>query len=110
MFSNLSYKWLIELPIEPWLYVFAVVMSLAKAELERFGMVGWWPTFVTDAGANVRKALGGSRRERGVPMSEWSRCCCHVLHNVVEHGFGNLTGMRAPTHLGCRIMASAMER
>ena len=84
-------------------------MELARVELERFGLTGWWPTFVTDAGGNVQKAFS-HRSYRSGSMADWSRCCCHLLHNVVQHGISCLTSLQGPTHIGCRTLGEALER
>jgi hypothetical protein len=88
----------------------AAVAGLAAAELEKYNLVGWWPTFVTDAGGNVRRALRGAGGSRVGAMADWSRCCCHLLHNAVTFGLHNLVHLRAPTNPGPRRMAEALER
>ena len=44
--------------------LYAVVTQLAKAELEKYNLTGWWPTFVTDAGGNVQRAFKGAGSSR----------------------------------------------
>ena len=86
-----------------------VVTQLAKAELEKYNLTGWWPTFVTDAGGNVQRAFKGAGSTRVGGMADWSRCCCHLLHNVVKHGLSQLS-LRAPTTQGCRTLKEALDR
>ena len=87
---------------------------LAKAELEKYGFTGWLPTFVTDAGSNIRRALAGrvgrkdKTREGG--LADWGRCACHMLHNVVTSTFSDLRRLRAPTTPGAKILVTAIDR
>lgn len=90
-----------------------VVVRLAKAELQRYGFTGWLPTFVTDAGGNVRKALAGhvtkKNKSRSGGLADWGRCACHIMHNVVSHGFQQLK-LRAPTTEGIKHVKEGIER
>ena len=90
----------------------AVIASLAQKELSKYGLTGWLPTFVTDAGGNVRRAMAGrmgkdKSREGG--LADWGRCACHMLHNVVSYGFSQLR-LRAPTNHGPKTFYEAVER
>lgn len=59
----------------------AVIAGLARKELEKYGLTGWYPTVVTDAGSNIAAAFDRPH------VADWMRCCCHVLHNAVQHGW-----------------------
>ena len=61
-----------------------VVRQLASEALRKFGMEGWHPTFVTDAGANVSAGLDKAG------IADWCRCYCHLIHNVVTCGMESL--------------------
>ena len=91
----------------------AVVVGLARQELKKYNLVGWLPTFVTDAGSNVRRALAGKitrdKFREGGNMADWGRCVCHLLHNVVSHGLG-MVDTRAITLDGCRKLSEALAR
>ena len=91
------------------LCLYTVVTQVAKAELEKYNLTGWWPTFITDAGGNVQKAFKGSGSNRQGGMADWSRCCCHLLHNVVKYGLSQLA-LRAPTTPGSRTLKQALDR
>ena len=54
----------------------AVIAGLAKKELEKYGLTGWYPTVVMDAGSNIAAAFDRPH------FADWMRCCCHVLHNT----------------------------
>ena len=54
---------------------------MEKAELGKYNLIGLRPTFVTDCGGNVSAAVDRAY------VADWMRCGCHLLHNVVEHGF-----------------------
>lgn len=36
-----------------------VVVGLARKKLKKYNLTGWLPTFISDAGGNVRRALAG---------------------------------------------------
>ena len=90
-----------------------MVVGLARQELHRYNLVGWLPTFVSDVGGNVRRALAGritrDKFREGGNMADWMRCVCHLLHNVVAHGLGNLK-VHAMTSPGPRKLWEALER
>ena len=52
--------------------------------------MGWLPTFVSNDGSNVHRALARritrDKLREGGNMADWGRCVCHLLHNVVAHG------------------------
>jgi hypothetical protein len=87
------------------------VAELATAELRKYGLTGWLPTFVTDAGGNVRKAMTGTMRgtERSGGMADWGRCCCHIMHNTVSGALFTLQA-RAKTTAGPRTFYEAIQR
>ena len=58
-----------------------VIAGLAKNEMEKYGLTGWYPMVVTDAGSNIAAAFDRPH------FADWMRCCCHVLHNAVQHGW-----------------------
>ena len=65
---------------------------MATEALEKFGMKGWHPTFVIDAGANVRAGMDK------LGVADWCRCCCHLMHNAVIAGMDYLEDLaRHPT-------------
>ena len=90
-----------------------VVVGLARKELKKYNLVGWLPTFVSDAGSNVRRALAGQITRdmfrEGGNMADWSRCVCHILHNVVTHGLNNLH-LRASHNECVRKLLVALDR
>ena len=90
-----------------------MVVGLARQELKKYNLVGWLPTFVMDAGSNVRGALAGKitrdKFREGGNMADWGRCVCHLLHNVVSHGLGQVD-TRAITLDGCRKLSEALAR
>ena len=91
----------------------AVVVSLARQELKKYNLVGWLPTFVSDTGSNVRRALAGRiTRDKfweGGNMADWVRCVCHLLHNVVSHGL-HMVDVRATNNVGPKKLSQALER
>ena len=91
----------------------AVVVGLVRQELKKYNLVGWLPTFVTDAGSNVRHALAGKitrdKFREGGNMADWGRCVCHLLHNVVSYGL-SMVDTRALTLEGCRKLSEALAR
>ena len=78
-----------------------VVTDLAIKELEKYKFIGWFPTFVSNAGSNVRRALAGRMTKdgwrEGDNLGEWARCSCLMLHNVVGHALYKM-GERALCH------------
>ena len=58
-----------------------MIATLAKHELEKYGLTGWYPTIVMDAGSNIAAAFDRPN------FTDWLRCCCHVLHNAVQYGW-----------------------
>ena len=91
-----------------------VVVGLASRELRKYNLTGWLPTFVSDAGSNVRRALGGrisldTAVREGDNMAEWARCACHMLHNVVQHALKHLE-FRSHTMEGPRTLWEALNR
>ena len=91
-----------------------VVVGLASRELRKYNLTGWLPTFVFDAGSNVRRALGGHISfqtviREGDNMAEWARCACHMLHNVVQHALKHLD-FRSHTMEGPRTLREALNR
>ena len=58
-----------------------MIAARAKQELEKYGLTGWYPTVVTDAGSNIAAAFDRPN------FADWLRCCCHVLHNAVHYGW-----------------------
>ena len=36
-----------------------------------------------DTGGNVRKAMRGMGKTKMGGIAEWSRCCSHLLHNII---------------------------
>ena len=90
-----------------------MVVGLARQELKKYNLVGWLPTFISDTGSNVRRALAGKitrdKFREGGNMADWSRCVCHLLHNVVSHGF-SMVGVRATNSTGPRKLSEALER
>ena len=91
----------------------SVVVGLARNELKKYNLVGWLPTFVSDAGSNVRRALAGritkDKFREGGNMADWARCVCHLLHTVVTHGLDMLK-VRANNSTGPRKLSEALER
>ena len=91
----------------------AVVVGLARQELKKYNLVGWLPTFVSDAGSNVRRALGGKitrdKFREGGNMADWMRCVCHLLHNVVSHGL-KMVDVRAQNSPGPLKLSQALAR
>ena len=91
----------------------AVVVGLARQELKKYNLIGWLPTFVSDAGGNVRRALAGKitrdKFREGGNMADWGRCVCHLLHNVVSHGLG-MVDVRANTNPGSKKLSQALQR
>ena len=90
-----------------------VVVGLARQELKKYNLVGWLPTFVSDAGGNVRRALAGKVTRdmfrEGGNMADWARCVCHMLHNIVSHGLERMKA-HAPSSYGLRKLNEALER
>ena len=90
-----------------------VVIGLARKELKKYNLVGWLPTFVSDTGSNVRRALAGritrDMFREGGNMAEWTRCVCHMLHNIVSHGL-SMVKVQALTLPGPRKLHEALER
>ena len=70
------------------------MVELAKKELIKYNLTGWLPTFVSDAGSNVRRALAGRISDKtfreGGNLADWARCVCHMLHNIVSHALKQL--------------------
>ena len=97
----------------PYVCHAAVVVGLARQELKKYNLVGWLPTFVSDAGSNVRRALAGritrDKFREGGNMADWGRCVCHLLHNVVTHGLRHVD-VRATNSLGPRKLSQALQR
>ena len=91
----------------------AVVVGLARQELKKYNLVGWLPTFVSNAGSNVRRALARKitrdKFREGGNMADWGRCVCHLLHNVISHGL-NMVDVCATNSLGYRKLSQALER
>ena len=58
-----------------------MVATLVKQELEKYGLTGWYPTVVTDAGSNIAAAFDRPN------FTNWLRCYCHILHNAVQYGW-----------------------
>ena len=75
--------------------------------------MGWLPTFVMDAGSNVRRTLAGKitrdKFREGGNMADWGTCVCHLLHNVVAHGL-NMVDVRATNSQGSRKLSEALQR
>ena len=90
-----------------------MVVGLARQELKKYNLMGWLPTFVSNAGSNVRRALAGritrDKFREGGNMADWGRCVCHLLHNVVCHGF-YMVGVRANSMPGVKKLSEALER
>ena len=90
-----------------------MVVGLARQELKKYNLVGWLPTFVSDAGSNVRRALAGritrDMFREGGNMADWMRCVCHLLHNVVSHGLAQVD-VRAQNSIGPRKLSQALQR
>ena len=90
-----------------------MVVGLARQELKKYNLVGWLPTFVSDAGSNVRRALAGKiTRDKfweGDNMDDWAKCVCHLLHNVVSHGL-HMVDVRATNSQGSRKLSEALQR
>ena len=90
-----------------------MVVGLARQELKKYNLVGWLPTFVSDAGGNVRRALAGvitrDKFREGGNMADWMRCVCHLLHNVVSHGL-KMVAAHSGSVLGLRKLNEALER
>ena len=90
-----------------------VVVALARQELKKYNLVGWLPTFVSDAGSNVRRALAGKITRdmfrEGGNMADWARCVCHMLHNIVSHGLA-MVKVKANNSPGPRKLQEALER
>ena len=92
----------------------AVVMKLASRELKKYNLTGWLPTFVSDAGSNVRRALAGRMSapqavREGDNMADWASCACHMLHNVVQHALKQLD-FRSRTMEGPKTLLEALNR
>ena len=90
-----------------------MVVGLARQELKKYNLVGWLPTFVSDAGSNVRRALAGKitkdKFREGGNLADWARCVCHLLHNVVSHGL-HMVDVRATNSQGSRKLSEALQR
>ena len=78
-----------------------------------YNLVGWLPTFVSDAGSNVRRVLAGKitrdKFREGGNMADWVRCVCHLLHNVVSHGL-HMVDVRATNSGGSKKLSEALQR
>ena len=91
----------------------SVVVGVARNELKKYNLIGWLPTFVSDAGSNILRAL--ARRitrdmfREGGNMADWARCMCHMLHNIVSHGL-YMVKVRATNSPGPRKLHEALER
>ena len=96
-----------------FVFLAIVVVGLARNELQKYNLVGWLPTFVSDAGSNVRRALARvitrDKFREGGNMADWARCVCHMLHNIVSHGL-TMLDTRATTNPGCKKLSEALER
>ena len=90
-----------------------VVTALAKREMAKYNLVGWLPTFVTDAGSNVRRALAGRITQgtfrEGGNLADWSRCVCHMLHNVVQYALQQVKD-HAASRPGTKTLHEALTR
>ena len=90
-----------------------MVVGLARQELKKYKLKGWLPTFVSDAGSNVRHALAGritrDKFHEGENMADWMRCVCHLLHNVVSHGL-KMVDVRASNSPGPLKLSQALAR
>lgn len=90
-----------------------VVTELAIKELEKYKLTGWLPTFVSDAGSNVRRALAGRVTKdgwrEGDNLGDWARCACHMLHNVVMHALGWME-RRAVCNKAAAVLFEALDR
>ena len=91
----------------------AVVVGLAGQELKKYNLTGWLPTFVSDAGSNVRRALAGritrDKFREGGNMADWARCVCHLLHNIVSHGL-YMVDVRGTNSEGPKKLSEALQR
>ena len=72
------------------------------------------PTFVSDAGSNVRRALAERMSaptaiREGDNMAEWARCACHMLHNVVQYALKQLE-FRSHTLEGPKTLLEALNK
>ena len=89
-----------------------MVVGLARQELKKYNLMGWLPTFVSDAGSNVRRALAGKitrdKFREGGNLADWARCVCHLLHNVVSHGL-HMVDVRATNAEGSRRLSEALQ-
>ena len=96
-----------------FVFLAIVVVGLARNELQKYNLVGWLPTFVSDAGSNVRRALAGvitrDRFREGGNMADWARCVCHMLHTIVNHGL-NMLKVHTNNSMGPRKLSEALER
>ena len=88
-----------------WYACCVVVADLARKEVEKYNLTGWYPTVVTDAGSEVSKAFDRAGRW------DWMRCGCHLIHNAVQQG---LTALHAryqnPAYRRECAMWEALER
>ena len=72
----------------------SVVVGLARNELKKYNLVGWLPTFVSDAGSNVRRALAGritkDKFREGDNMADWAPETQRGIREVsLQHILGN---------------------
>jgi hypothetical protein len=81
--------------------------------MAKYNLVGWLPTFVTDAGSNVRRALAGRITQgtfrEGGNLADWSRCVCHMLHNVVQYALQQVKD-HAASRPGTKTLHEALTR
>ena len=61
-----------------------------------------------DTGCNVYKAMRGMGKTKTGGIAEWSRCCCHLLHNVVGGALKHLEA-RAHTNPHCKTLHNAIS-
>ena len=113
MYMYLQYLYFLRLYLTVFFCFVPVVVGLARNELKKYNLVGWLPTFVSDAGSNVRRALAGKITRdmfrEGGNMADWARCVCHMLHNIVSHGLA-MVKVRATNSPGPRKLHEALER
>ena len=89
------------------------MIALAKKELAKYNLLGWLPTFISDAGGNVRRALAGRITQQtfreGGNLADWGRCACHLLHNVVQHALKQVEA-HAASRRGTGTLHAALTR
>ena len=78
VFANLQKKIITDMQTQ-MLLLCAVVATLTKQELEKYGLTGWYPTVITDAGFNIAATFDRPN------FTDWLHCYCHVLHNAVQY-------------------------